>query len=122
MSRASKASNNIGGMNYLVWLLISLGIVVILFFVLPFPISFVVSLIVIFCLNIIRAEMTLRKAGMGGIKGWYKSFSSLQSGRGWGTGGDSFTYKPLTFYCVNCGNPHNKIACPKCGSKAVKAS
>jgi hypothetical protein len=66
--------------------------------------------------------MVLKKAGMGGIKGWYKSYSSLQSGRGWGSGGDSLTYKPLTFYCMRCGNPHNKIACPKCGSKAVRAS
>jgi hypothetical protein len=120
MSRASKASNNIGGMNYLVWLLISLGTVVILSFVLPFPISFVVSLLVIFCLNIIRAEMTLRKAGTGGIKGWLKSFSSSGFGPGLGTGINSSLYQPLRFSCMNCGNEHNKIACPKCGSKAVR--
>ncbi len=99
----SRTNNNIGWMNYLVWLLISLGAVVILSFVLPFPISFVISLLVIFCLNIIRAEMTLRKAG------------SL------GTGINSSLYQPLRFSCMNCGNEHNKIACPKCGSKAVRA-
>jgi hypothetical protein len=59
---------------------------------------------------------------MGGINGWSKSFSSLQSGRRWETGGDSFAYRRLIFYCMRCGNPHNKVACPRCGSKAVRAS
>jgi len=122
MSKANDRNVNLAENNGLAWLVISLVSVVMLSLVLPFPISLVVSLLVIFSLSIIRANIVLKKAGMGGIKGWYKSFSSLQSGRGWGTGGDSFTYKPLTFYCMNCGNPHNKIACPKCGSKAVKAS
>ena len=68
------------------WLLISVVIVVILTLVLPFPISFLVSLIVIFSLNIIRTDIALKKADMGGIKGWYKSSSSFESGRGWGRG------------------------------------
>jgi hypothetical protein len=113
----SRANNNIGGMNYLVWLLISLGTVVILSFVLPFPISFVVSLLVVFSVNIIRAEMMLRKAGMGGIKGLFKS-SGFDGG--FGTGINTSIFRPLRFSCMNCGNVHNKIACPKCGSKAVR--
>ena len=117
----NRANNNIGWMNNLVWLLISLGMVVILSFLLPFPISFIVSILVIFCLNIIRAEMTLRKADMGGIKGLFKSFSSSGFGRGLGTGINTSLYEPLRFSCMNCGNEHNKIACPKCGSKAVRA-
>jgi hypothetical protein len=121
MSRANNRSENRAENNSLAWLLISLVSVVALTLVLPFPISFLVSLIVIFSLCIIRANMVLKKAGMGGIRGWYKSYSSLQSGRGGCTGGDSFTYKPLTFYCMLCGNPHNKIACSKCGSRAVRA-
>jgi hypothetical protein len=122
MTRANNRNDNRAENNSLAWLLISLVTVVVLTLVLPFPISFLISLIVIFSLSIIRANMVLKKAGMGGIKGWYKSVSSLQSGRTWGSGGDSLTYKPLTFYCMRCGNPHNKIACPKCGSKAVRAS
>jgi hypothetical protein len=117
----SRANKNIGSMNYLVWLLISLGTVIILSFVLPFPISFIVSLVVIFCLNVIRAEMMLRKAGMGGIKGWFNSFSSSGFGRGLDIGTNNSLYQPLRFSCMNCGNEHNKIACPKCGSKAVRA-
>ncbi|MFZ0696900.1 MAG: hypothetical protein WAM88_07155 [Nitrososphaeraceae archaeon] len=27
---------------------------------------------------------------------------------------------PIRFYCVHCGNEHNKIACRQCGSKAVR--
>jgi len=99
------------------WMLISLVAVIIITLLLPFPISFVVSLIVIFSLAIIRGNIMLKKMGRGGIKGWSKSYSSFKSGRDWGI---SETYKPLTFYCMLCGYPHNKIACPKCGSKAVR--
>ena len=84
MSRANNRNDNPAENNSLAWLLISLVTVVVLTLVLPFPISFLVSLIVIFSLSIIRANMVLKKAGMGGIKGWYKSYSSLQSGRGMG--------------------------------------
>ncbi|HEU5447170.1 MAG TPA: hypothetical protein VFU67_08525 [Nitrososphaeraceae archaeon] len=122
MSKPHDRSDNVAESNSLAWLLISLVSVVILTLVLPFPISFLVSLIVIFSLSIIRANIVLKKAGMGGINGWHNSFSSSYSGRGWGGGGDSFSYNHLTFYCMRCGNPHNKIACPKCGSKAVRAS
>ena len=52
---------------------------------------------------------------MGGIKGWYKSLSS--SGFG---GSNDYGYHPLKFNCMNCGKEHNKIACPRCGSKAVR--
>jgi hypothetical protein len=61
--------------------------------------------------------MMLRKAGMGGIKGLFKS-SGFDGA--FGTGFNSFLYHPLRFSCMNCGNEHNKIACPKCGSKAVR--
>jgi hypothetical protein len=106
--------------NYLIWFSISMAIVVMLHFVLPFPISFIVSLIVIFCLSVYRDDMALRKAGMGGIKGWYKSLFSSGFGRWWGTGINGSAYQPLRFSCMNCGIEHNKIACPKCGSKAVR--
>jgi hypothetical protein len=114
MSKADERPTQYRGLS---WMLVSLVAVIIISFVLPFPKSFVVSLIVIFCIIIIRANMMLRKSGMLGLKGWSDSYSSFKSGRGWDTGD---TYKPLTFYCMLCGYPHNKIACPKCGSKAVR--
>ena len=120
MSRAED-NNNIGGKSSLVWLFVSLVTVVIVSLILPFPMSFIVSLIIIISLNIIRADIALKKAGMGGISGWYKSFSSLQSGRGWDTSINNSPYRPIKFSCMNCGNVHNKTVCPNCGSKAVKA-
>ena len=93
-----------------------LGIAIFLSVVLPFPIALLVLLVVLFSLNIVRAEIRLRKAGVGGIKGWYKSLSS--SGFG---GSNNYGYHPLKFSCMNCGKEHNKIACPRCGSKAVRA-
>ena len=96
-------------------MLLYLGIALFLSFVFPFQIALVILLIVLFSLNIIRAERRLRKTGVGGIKGWYKSFSSSAFGS------NDSGYNSLKFRCMNCGNEHNKIACPKCGSKAVKA-
>jgi len=115
----SKANDSPAQKSSLSWMLVSLVAVIIITLLLPFPVSFLVSLIAIFSLAIIRGNMMLKKMGMGGVKGWSESYSSFKSGRPWGTG-DS--YKPLMFYCMQCGYAHKKIACPKCGSKAVKAS
>jgi hypothetical protein len=100
------------------WLFVYLGIGLTLSLILPFPISLGVLLLVLFLVNIVRTEIALRKAGIGGIKGLYKSSSSLGFRRGIGNG---LIYTPLKFYCMNCGHEHRKIACPKCGSKAVRA-
>jgi ribosomal protein L37AE/L43A len=80
----------------------------------PFPISVGVLLLVLFLVNIARTEIALRKAGIGGL---YRSHSSLGLRRGIRNG---LVYTPLKFYCMNCGQEHKKIACPKCGSKAVR--
>ena len=116
MSKANDGSAQDIGLS---WMLVSLVAVIIITLLLVFPISFVVSLIVIFSLAIVRANLMLKKTGIGGIKGWSESYSSFKSARSLSTGDK---YKPLTFYCMLCGYPHKKIACPKCGSKAVKAS
>ena len=99
-------------------MVIYLGIGAVVYLLLPFPIALVVLLIVIFSVNIIRAEIRLRKAGVGGIKGWYKSLSSSGFEP---SSSNSHLYNPIKFYCMNCGNEHRKITCPNCGSKAVKA-
>lgn len=104
--------------NYLIWLFIYMSIGLVTSMVLPFPISLGVFLLALFLLNIIRSEIVLRKTGIGGIKGLYKSFTSLGFGRSIGNG---LRYAPLKFYCMNCGNEHREVACPKCGSKAVRA-
>jgi hypothetical protein len=106
--------------NSLIWLSINMAIIIMLNMVLPFPISFIVSLVAIFSITIYRNDMTLRKAGLGGIKGWHKSISSSRSGPRWGTGINGAAYQPLKFSCINCGNEHKENACPNCGSKAVR--
>jgi hypothetical protein len=57
----------------------------------------------------------LRRQGIGGIKGLYKSLTSFGNNSSSG-----FGYTPTKFYCMNCGYEHREYACPKCGSKAVK--
>ena len=113
----SKSKDGPFGKKYLAWLFVSVVTVLMLSLVLPFPISFVVSIIVILSLSLVRADIAMKKAGMGGIKGWYRSLISSESS--WrGTG---YLLDPIKFSCMNCGNEHNKTACPKCGSKAVRA-
>jgi hypothetical protein len=105
--------------NYLIWLFVYLGIGFAISIIIPFPISIGVMLLVLFLLNIVRTEIALRKTGMGGIKGLYNNSSSFSFRRGNSNG---LVYTPLKFYCMNCGYEHRKVACPKCGSKAVRAA
>jgi hypothetical protein len=113
----SKANDGPFGRKYLAWLFVSVVTVFMISFVLPFPISLVAAIIVILSLSVIRADITMKKAGIGGIKDWYRSLTSSESGRG-STG---YLLDPIKFFCMNCGKEHNNTACPKCGSKAVRA-
>ena len=106
--------------NHLIWLLIYMGIGIALSFILPFPLSFGVLLLVVIVLNIYRTDLTLRRQGKGGIKGLYKSMSSSIANRGSDFGAEDTGFNPIKFYCINCGYEHGDNACPKCGSKAVK--
>ena len=112
----SEANESPFGRKYLAWFFVSVVTVFMVSLVLPFPISLVVSIIVILALSVIRADIAMRKAGMGGIKGWYRHITSSESGRQ-----DSYLLDPIKFSCMNCGKEHNKTACPICGSKAVRA-
>lgn len=85
--------------------------------ILPFPLSLGVLLLVAFLFEILRTKITSRKAGIQGIKGFYKSLSSLGSDH---STNNDLEYTPLKFYCMNCGNEHKDIICNKRGSKAVK--
>jgi hypothetical protein len=104
----------------LIWLFVYIGIGLAISFVVPFPISFVVVLLVLALLNLYRTDRTLKKHGRGGIKELYKSMSSSVANRTSGLGAEGFVHNPIKFYCINCGYEHKNDACPKCGSKAVK--
>jgi hypothetical protein len=106
--------------NHLIWLLIYIGIGISLSFILPFPVSFGVLLLVLIVLNIYRTDLTLKRQGKGGIKGLYKSMSSSIANRRSDLAAEGAGYNPIKFYCINCGFEHGDDACPKCGSKAVK--
>ena len=90
------------GKNSLVWLFLFMAVIVILHIILPFPISFIVSIIVMFGLGIYRDDRALRKAGMGGIKEWYKSVFSSGFGPRTDTGINASAYRLLRFSCMNC--------------------
>ena len=114
--------------NYWIWLIAYMVIGLAVSFVVPFPISFVIALLVYIALNGVRMHIVLKRQGMpGGIKDLYKSMKSASSslGGGWnnsmfGGAGGGMGYSPLKFYCMNCGYEHKESACPKCGSKAVR--
>jgi hypothetical protein len=108
--------------NYWVWLAAYLVIGLAISFVVPFPISLVMALLVYFGLNAVRMHIVLKRQGMpGGIKGLYKSMTSSLSGS-WNNNnaGAGMGYSPIKFYCMDCGHEHKESACPKCGSKAVR--
>jgi hypothetical protein len=107
--------------NYWVWLAAYLVIGLAVSFVVPFPLSFGIALLVYFALNAARMHIALKRQGMpGGIKDLYKSMSSSLGGSWNNSGGAGMGYFPIKFYCMNCGYEHRENACPKCGSKAVR--
>ena len=93
-------------------------------FVVPFPISFVMALLVFFLLDAVRMHIELKRQRVyGGIKELYKSMSSSFGNSSKSNGvfrGSDLVYSPIKFYCMNCGYEHRENSCPKCGSKAVR--
>jgi hypothetical protein len=107
--------------NYWIWFIGYMGIGLAISFVVPFPISLVMALLVYFGLNAVRMHIALKKQGIpGGIKGLYKSMTSSLSGSWNNNNAGGIGYSPIKFYCMDCGHEHKESACPKCGSKAVR--
>jgi hypothetical protein len=103
-----------------------MGIGLVISFIVPFPISFGIALLVFFLLNAVRMHIALKRQGVpGGIKELYKSMSSSFGGSSNNNnnvfGGGGLGYSPIKFYCMNYGYEHRENACPKCSSKAVRA-
>ena len=107
--------------NYWIWFIAYMGIGLAISFVVPFPISLIMALLVYFGLNAVRMHIVLKRRGMpGGIKGLYKSVTSSLSGSWNNNNAGGIAYYPIKFYCMNCGYQHKESTCPKCGSKAVR--
>lgn len=105
--------------NYFTWLLVYMSIALAISFIIPFPISLGVVILILVLLNVFRTDLALKRQGMGGIKGLYKSISSRADRRS-DQGSKGFGYTPIKFYCMDCGYEHRNEACPECGSKTVK--
>jgi hypothetical protein len=105
--------------SYLTWLLIYMSIALAISFLIPFPVSLGVLVLVLVLLNVFRTDLALKRQGIGGIKGLYKSISS-GGDRTNDLGSKGFGYTSIKFYCMSCGYEHRNDACPKCGSKTVK--
>src|ERR687886_2464629 len=85
--------------NYWVWFIAYMGIGLAISFIVPFPISFVIALLVFFLLNAARTHIALKRQGMpGGLKDLYKSMSSSLGGSWNNSGGISMRYSPIKFY------------------------
>jgi hypothetical protein len=115
-----KAHNQVRNNYYLIWLVIYMTIGLVISYLLPFPLSFAVVLIGLLLLTVLRVEVNLRREGIGGIKGLYKSLSSSRHDsdiRRYAVGDLAFSPK---FYCLNCGYEHREYSCPRCGSKVVR--
>jgi hypothetical protein len=105
--------------NYLTWLLVYISIALAISFIVPFPVSLGVLMLILVLLNVFRTDLALKRQGLDGIKGLYKSMS-LGAGRSSNLGSNGFGYPPVKFYCMSCGYGHKNNSCPKCGSKTVK--
>jgi hypothetical protein len=93
----------------LVWLGIYTSIGLAIVFLLPFPIDLILVIGTMVGMNFIRRRWLMRNY-LGGkdTGGLFGSFPSSTTGK---------QPRPLKYYCMSCGNEHNEIACPNCGSK-----
>ncbi len=96
--------------NQLNWMAIYIGVSIGISFVVPFPLSLLFLFIAILGIDYVRARHLMKKIGVSNIREIFRSFSNPQVG-----------YQPLKYFCMNCGNEHREIACPKCGSKMKRA-
>src|SRR5918912_1617370 len=91
--------------NSWIWLIAYMVIGLAILFVVPFPTSFVMALLVFFLLNAVRMHIALKRQGIVcRVKELYKSVSTSFGGdsrnnNGGPFGGDSLAYSPIKFYC-----------------------
>jgi hypothetical protein len=120
-------SNNRRGhfLYQLKWLAVYMTIGLVIIWIFTFPVDFVLLILVLVSINICRRRALLKKLGLldeTHVNGWRGLFKSLfQSPASSSMYGDSGGNNLVKYYCMSCGNEHNEIACPKCGSKMKRA-
>jgi hypothetical protein len=85
---------------------IYIGLSLAISFLVPFPSSLLMLFLAILGIDYFRTRQVMKKMGISAIREMFRSFSNPQAG-----------YSPLKYFCMNCGNEHREISCPKCGSK-----
>jgi hypothetical protein len=96
----------------IIWIAIGFAISLAISFLVPFPYSLGIMVIVFLGISYaVRAwaMMKIRRSGS------YFNESISDYILGFNNG------KALSFYCMNCGSKHDKRECPNCGSKARRA-
>ena len=109
-------------LDQLKWLAVYLGIAFVIAILLPFPIDWLVAIPIFLLINLYRRKILFRKLNMHfkdkpatvNLKG-IREFFKLISHNPFSPSDDR--YRRIRYYCMKCGNEHNEIACPKCGSK-----
>jgi hypothetical protein len=114
-NKNNKDHNQVRNKYYLIWFFIYMSTGLVISYLLPFPLSFVVVLMGLLLLTVFRVEVNLRREGLGGIKGLYRSLSSSPHD----SNSSRYAFSPK-FYCLNCGYEHREYSCPRCGSKVVR--
>jgi hypothetical protein len=89
-------------LNQLIWIGISMGISIAISIILPFPISLVVIIGVFIFLSMYMRKIMMKR---------------MRAGKGLGIFNPGIGSGKLKYYCMTCGEQHNQLACPKCGSK-----
>jgi hypothetical protein len=101
------------------WMAIYLGSAFVIMILLPFPIDWAIAIPLFLMISLYRRRLLLRKLGVNykssnGIKGIKDFFKSISPNASDST---NYGYRHIKYYCMNFGNEHKEIACPKCGSK-----
>jgi hypothetical protein len=95
--------------NLIIWLGIYLTISAAVSLVFKFPLSLVVFLLVFILIQIARRYIRQRQGGVTTFRNFFNPYSSSM-----------FGFKPVNYYCMNCGTKHNMRECPKCGSRTKR--
>ena len=95
------------------WMSIYMAIGFIAALLLPFPVSLIGAIGGVMVLNFLRTRFMLKKMGIS-MRGLFSSLRSSDMSP------STYGYNPMKYYCMNCGNEHKEIACPRCGSKMKK--
>jgi hypothetical protein len=109
-------------LDQLKWLAVYMGIAFVIAILLPFPVDWVVAIPVFLLLSLYRRNLFYRKINMHfkakstttNLKG-IREFFKLVSHNPLSQSHDG--YRCVKYFCMKCGNEHNEISCPKCGSK-----